>query len=97
MGLSELGYFSLPGSATKTIRSIEFYRTLIANFPGTLICIRWATSEFAGSSTTTKPVQSSLRLVDLQLGHTGPALIMRQFLHALSVKLPYAPASEVSL
>ncbi len=60
----------------------SFYRTLIANLPGTLIPINLATSELAGFSTTTRPVQSSLRFVDLQLGQTGPALIILQFLHA---------------
>ncbi len=97
-GQNELGHFSTTSAAVATTSSVRLYRTLIANFPGTLICMSRATSEPAGSSTTTKPVQSSLKLVDLQLGHTGPALIMRQFLQALSVKLlPYAPASEVSL
>ena len=73
-----------------------FYLTLIANFPGTLICIKRATSEFVGSKITTKPVQSSLKFVDLQLGQTGPALIIWQFLHALSVKL-YVPTLEAFL
>ena len=96
-GQNELGHFSTT-STVATTSSVRLYRTLMANFPGTLICISLATSEPAGSSTTTKPVQSSLKLVDLQLGHTGPALIIRQFLQALSVKLlPYAPASKVSL
>src|SRR3972149_7584473 len=55
-----------------------------------------ATSEFGGSKTTTNPDQSSLRLLDLQLGHTGPLLIIRQFLQAFSVK-PYVPLSSACL
>src|SRR2546428_12858402 len=66
--------------------ALSFYLTLTANRPGTFIPIKRATSEFAGSITTTNPVQSSLKMVCLQLGQTGPALIIRQVLHALSVR-----------
>jgi len=38
----------------------------------------------------TSPVQSSLRLVDLQFGQTDPLLIYLQFLQAFSVK-PASP------
>jgi hypothetical protein len=67
------------------VRASPVYLTLTANRPATLIPIIRATSEFAGSITTTSPVQSSLRLVCLQFGQTGPALIIRQFLQALSL------------
>src|SRR5437870_13106579 len=63
----------------------------ISNRPGTFIPIKRATSELAGSITTTNPVQSSLKMVCLQLGQTGPALIMRQVLHALSVSFSSPP------
>ncbi len=75
------------------VRRFRVYLTLIANLPGTFIPISFATSEPAGSRTTTSPVQSSLRLLDLQLGQTGPALIIRQFLQALSVKPCVRPSS----
>src|SRR2546422_10954183 len=77
---------------TRALRSaVSFYLTLTANRPGTFIPLNRATSELAGSITTTNPVQSSLKMVCLQLGQTGPALIMRQVLHALSVSFSSPP------
>src|SRR5437870_13782645 len=66
----------------------------ISNLPGTLIPINRATSELAGSITTTNPVQSSLKMVCLQLGQTGPALIIRHVLHALSVSFSSPPSQR---
>ncbi len=90
---SKIRRLVLAAAADPRERSI--YLTLIANLPGTLIPIRRATSELDASKTTTSPVQSSLRLVCLQFGQTGPALIIRQFLQALSVNF-YAPPSGAS-
>src|SRR5437870_4790789 len=67
----------------------------ISNRPGTFIPIKRATSELAGSITTTNPVQSSLKMVCLQLGQTGPALIMRQVLQALSVSFSSPPSQPL--
>src|SRR5438445_9602373 len=74
---------------------VWFYLTLTANRPGTFIPIKRATSELAGSITTTNPVQSSLKMVCLQFGQTGPALIMRQVLHALSVSFSSPPSQPL--
>ncbi len=92
--LRDEGLVSKPGVSRSACLD-RSYLTRIANLPATLIPIRRATSEFDGSRTTTNPDQSSLRLLDLQLGHTGPLLIIRQFLHAFSVK-PYAQPSSAS-
>jgi len=81
--------FSLSGKA-KRFGDRTFYLTRIAYFPGVFIVIFFAISELLGSMTTTNPVQSSLRFVDLQFGQIGPALINRQFLQAFSTK-PISP------
>src|SRR5438445_11091962 len=75
--------------------AVSSYLTLTANRPGTFIPIKRATSELAGSITTTNPVQSSLKMVCLQLGQTGPALIMRQVLQALSVSFSSPPSQPL--
>ena len=76
-------------------RRLDDYLTRMANLPATFIPINRATSEFVASRTTTNPDQSSLRLLDLQLGQTGPLLIIRHVLQAFSVK-PYARPSPAS-
>ncbi len=62
------------------------YRTLIAYLPGLVMPSFFATSEAAGSIMTIRPLQSSLRFVEPQLGQTGPLLMNLQFLQAFSVK-----------
>lgn len=64
-------------------------RTRSAYLPAAVIPILLATPDADGSIITTSPLQSSLRLVDLQLGHTGPLLMNLQFLQALSLKPPF--------
>lgn len=86
MGLRLMQFYGLRGQV-ELVTELAFYLTLTANRPATLIPIKRATSEFAGSITTTSPVQSSLKLVCLQFGQTGPALIILQFLQALSLNL----------
>src|SRR6266852_572199 len=89
LGLRVLQLHRLRPEVVESPRIIDLkadYRTRIAYLPATLIPIRRPTSELEGSSMTTNPVQSSLRLLDLQLGQTGPLLIILQFLHAFSVK-----------
>ena len=66
---------------------VESQRTLRAYRPAFLMPIFFATSELVGSIMITSPLQSSLRLFDLQFGQMGPLLTNLQFLQAFSLKL----------
>lgn len=58
----------------------------MAYLPAFVMPIFFATSDAAGSIMTIRPLQSSLRSVEPQLGQAGPLLMNLHFLQAFSVK-----------
>jgi hypothetical protein len=58
----------------------------MAYLPALVMSIFFATSDAVGSIMTIRPLQSSLRSVEPQLGQTGPLLMNLQLLQAFSVK-----------
>ena len=70
----------------------------MAYLPCFLMPILFATSDVAGSIMTIRPLQSSLRFVELQFGQTGPLLMNLQSLQAFSVnQSPAQPSFAGSL
>lgn len=69
----------------------NIYFTQMQYLPGAVMPIILATSEFAGSLTTTSPFQLRENCASLQMGHELPVTNLLQFLQTFSFVVIFSP------